>query len=561
MKAFGLSRPALGAILVLAVLATLLIAGRSAEFAALEPRQDHAWFTQWVRALLEAERFLPRQEAGESWRAALEADDRSALHVLLRQLYAVPFALLQLGALAWYAVFGLVMGVSMPAQVAISVVASTLGMVALALFAWWVGARDGARLEAALFAAATFGFVAGSSFLRVFSALGAHNVAILVLTLMVAASERWLYLLRRGEEAAARRAGCATLLLYSVCLFTYHGGTLLAPPILALTLLAEGHLPLATRLRWVAGLVLWTCVLMLPLAAAAWLGQQESFIGSREQGIVAYIGLVLSEGESSLAVSTFLQRARLWYGAQGEVFSEAGLLLGLAGLAGLALRRGVRAPLIVAVVHFACGAVVASFTQYNRTSAYLVPFLALGAAWMIAAPAAALLARRRLVAAPVVAGALLLGGLHAATELPRLRDPLRVASWEPYLRQQGDWLPAQLAIEALLPADAVLIPWDYQVSHLYNCFRTPDGPRPYVPLSTLSGRAADGSLAGYLARRRLVLPRDRALFLLAPADVPEERLVMPGWETMPPRVVARWDRKAWPLLYPSLVLYELRAPP
>ncbi len=75
MRLSDLPRSAVGAFVLLVGCTALLVLWRSAEFAALEPRQDHAWFTQWVRAFHEAERFLPRQEVGESWRAALEADE------------------------------------------------------------------------------------------------------------------------------------------------------------------------------------------------------------------------------------------------------------------------------------------------------------------------------------------------------------------------------------------------------------------------------------------------------------------------------------------------------
>ncbi len=488
--------------------------------------------------------------------------------MLARQLYAVPFAMLDLGAFAWYGLLAFAVGVSMPAQVTISVITSSLAIAALAVLAGAIGWRHGSRGEALLGAAAVFTFAAGSSFLHVFSALGPHNVAILMLVLMVAVSERWLGGLRRADEDAARGAGVATLLLYSLTLFTYHGGTLLAPPVLALTLLAANQLPLARRLKGVAGLVLWTLVLLLPLGVVTWVSAQADYIGSPDQGIVAYIKLALSGGESGAAAMPVPERARLWFAAQSDILTPAGLVLGLGGLLGLAALRGVRAPLILALVHFACGVAVPSFTQYDRTSAYLVPFLCLGAGWLIAAPAAALIERRRLWALPVLGLALLLGVQHAIGEAPRLREPGRVAGWQFYLSRQGDWAPTQAEIEARLPDGAVLIPWDYQVSHLYNSFRRAGGggPRLYVPLSTLRDRQADGSLADYRQRRRLALAPGLRLFLLVPASEPPERLAALAAEvglatTITLRPVARWEDKAWPLLYPALVLYELPPAP
>lgn len=576
MRLPGSRSPSLSLVRVVTVVAILALAAAltvwcSREFAALEPRQDHAWFTQWVRALLETERIFPRWTGDEGWRAALEADERSALHVLLRQLYTVPFAVINLGALAWYVIFGLLLGASMPAQIAISALALALASAALALFALRIGSRSDSPAGAALFAGLTFAFAAGSSFLHVFSALGPHNVAILMLALLVAASERWLGALQADGSRRHWGAGLAVLLLYSLTLYTYQGGTMLAPPVLALTILAAPRLPLTTRLKWVIGLVLWTVVVILPLGTVAWLGQQPGYAGASNQGIVHYALLAVSGGDYAGAATPLLERARIWFTSQSAIFTPAGLVLGLGGLIGLAVRERVRAPLILALVHLALGIVVPYFSQYDRTSAYLLPFLCLGAAWAVATPIMMLIARpagRRVSAAMMTGVVLALAIVHVAVEAPRLAKPGRVAGWQTYLARQGDWTPTQREIEARLPSSAALIPWDYQVSHLYNSLRAADGtgPRLYVPLSTLRDRQADGSLADYLVRRRLTLSEsDGGLFLLAPATEAPETLAPLltglGLTAAPPRIVARWDDRRWPLNYPSLVLYELRSRP
>jgi hypothetical protein len=274
---------------------------------------------------------------------------------------------------------------------------------------------------------------------------------------------------------------------------------------------------------------------------------------------------------------TMTGRAEEWFTANAAYFSLPGFILAGIGLFGLAIKNRVRLPLLLAGVHLICAILLPDFVQFDRTSIYLIPQLCLGAGWTVAVPISALHKRPLANAVWITSGAsavVALTALHLVREIPRLIDPLRIEPWGYYLAQQGDWRPTQREIEAILPPGAVLVPWDYPISHIYSSLRPGDGSGPslFIPLSTLLDRQKNGSLATYVARRRIVLPAEAPVFVLGPPDdvtALAARLSAAfgdaGFEDSGALVqvtaVREWRDKSWPLIYPTLTLYRIvRAP-
>jgi len=168
------------------------------------------------------------------------------------------------------------------------------------------------------------------------------------------------------------------------------------------------------------------------------------------------------------------------------------------------------------------------------------------------------------------AAAAVLVALHLVREVPRLVDPLRIDPWGFYLAQRGDWRPMQREVETLVPPGALLIPWDYQISHVYGAMRPSDGRGPalFIPLSTLFERQQNGTLATYLARRQIALAPEVPVFILAPPQdvaVLAQRVSAAFREarftgadaSIQLEIVREWRDKSWLIAYPSLVLYRI----
>lgn len=545
---------------------------RVSEFGQIEPRQDQAAFQQWVRALNEAERWLPHREEGQTWRVALEADGRSALYALFQQIYVAPVLIFTLLSVVSFALASAVLGASFAVQVILSIVSSalTLGALALIPLAGCAGRASAAeRKFAVLVGAIATAFGAGSSFLNIFSPLGVHNFAVFMLMLVVLAVTRWLTLLESDcQKTRIRWAAILALAAYTATLFANHATALLCPPAVALAILCADHLALRRRLLLITGLVVWTVIVFLPVWILLWLSLQPDYLGDIGQGLFVV-------GRSPFDIGAMSRRAEDWFLANLAFFSAPGLALAGVGLFGLAFKNRMRLPMLLAALHAAYAMVVPAFAQFDRTSVYLIPILCLGAGWAVATPIWSLLKRPRVNATWAISGTVVVSvlvAMHLTKEIPRLVDPLKIAPWGAYLAHQGDWRPMQREIETL-PEGAILIPWDYQISHIYGSLRPNDGRGPalFVPLSTLLERQRNGTLTAYIARRRITLAVEAPVFLLGPSDdiaqltqrvsaaFQDAQFEAPG-SPIGIEVVRDWRNKSWPIIYPSLVLYRVVRP-
>ena len=151
----------------------------------------------------------------------------------------------------------------------------------------------------------------------------------------------------------------------------------------------------------------------------------------------------------------------------------------------------------------------------------------LGGAWCIATAAATLarwpdnLRSRRGALFGGAAVAVMAATLaHAIAERERLATPQKTLFWG---RTIGPpvWRPVVAEIDALVPDGAMLVPWNYGLSHQYRATtgRRGQGAKPMRPLETLISHREAGTLASYISRRKLDIPPDAPLFLLAPGDI------------------------------------------
>src|SRR5262249_9735696 len=148
-------------------------------FHAIDPRMDQAFMMDWVQTIAGADHVLPHRLATQSWIDAIEADDRSLVHALLKPIYVASTTLFLTGSVGWFLFGAVFSGVSATSQFAWSVVAHGLMLVLLAMLPAAVPApADISRRETLTIGMLAALFAAAASFLHAFSPLGAHNVGL-----------------------------------------------------------------------------------------------------------------------------------------------------------------------------------------------------------------------------------------------------------------------------------------------------------------------------------------------------------------------------------------------
>jgi hypothetical protein len=509
--------------LVLCALLAVVFAVRQSEFGNLEPRQDHASFVQWVRGAVDATHVLPVRAPGESFRAAAERDTESLFNAVLRPIYAANIVLFKTFAFAVFYAGSELAGAAMPHQVALSILAS---LAACAIFAGLAlaGTTPGSRAPFAWAWTAAAGlFLLANGFLHVFSALGDHNVGLMTIALLGWATMR----LERhcaGRPPANRPVPASLTLPIAVAVFlaTYanHTSLLLAAPAVGLVLIALPGLSWGRKIRAGLPAAAALALSLLPAAALLYVTLSAGYLGSREESFLGYADFAASTGNTSLdPIAGFAARAGGWLDGLLAIFGPVATVAAFAGLVGMALFDRLRFPLALLLVHLALASGMAAFaSQSSRTIAYAVPVMCLGLGWAVARLAVFRPAvGRRSVTVLARAAAVAVAVLYLGAQAPALRDPVNAPFWGSYFRTQGGWGEIRSRIDAALPDGALLVPYDYDMSHLYGATR-PETPPPVLSFSSVTslvGRAETGTLGDYLDRRGLLRKDGVRLFVLA----------------------------------------------
>ncbi|HER26755.1 MAG TPA: hypothetical protein ENI69_06565, partial [Rhodospirillales bacterium] len=192
-------------------------------FSGIEPRSDQAFFSWWVQGLAQADQLLPSAQSGETFLVALERDDDSFLHRLVRPIYGKSIAIFTTVPLALRLAAAWIFGDSYAVQIASSLFASALivlviGVLPLSAF----------RSRLALTAGLALFFAASASYLHYFSPWGNHNFGVLFLLIAAGATERALRALKAQSEGYGRTLLVAAA-LQMVALYAHWTNVFLLP--------------------------------------------------------------------------------------------------------------------------------------------------------------------------------------------------------------------------------------------------------------------------------------------------------------------------------------------
>ena len=536
------------ALIILAVCATIaLTVARIYQFQDLEPRMDQAFMIDWVQSIYDADRFFPRQTDGQSWLAALEADERSLLHAAIKPVYVANTTLFVIGSVVWFSIGSLLTGVSTNAQIALSVISHSLMLLCLAaLPVYGAGPNAARQCERWTIAGLTLAIAGTSSFLHGFSPLGAHNVAILALIAVVMTTSRYLTTLRNQESSF--RGLLAVALVQALACYTSYTNVFLLPVATVSVLLLQR--PALSRRRLLEAWRFSILILIgfLPAIALITLSAIRPHTTNQAERFGDVALWVFASGDQafpSVIATNFIS----WFELQSEIFSSVGLALGIVGLVLIWIRYRQPLPLAIAVAHLVIWALMAGFGakagQYTRTSAYLTPFLALGLATAIvwgAQWALRIYKTSPLRACGLFAATLASLAGHLMTDSPRLANLSQTPGWGGYYSDQNVWRPILRYIEAEATTSTIVFPWDQSTAYMLRTLRRRHAGmiRVYQPFKRLSEESRRGTLNSYIQRRDLNIPATAAIYLLLPA-----RLAQREAASMTTDILCRDKLRTW----------------
>lgn len=559
-------------IIVCLAIVTCIFIWRLHGFGDLEPRSDQAFIAWWIKGLVAADHIIPRQGVGESLFDAMARDEAGFLTQIFRPVYNSPTELFKIAPIL--AVYGIttLLGDSYSIQLTLSLLASAAIPFAFASFPFWLNFSSN-RTVTYLTGLLALIITAFSFYLHYFSGWGFHNYGILSLIIAVAVSMRILpstMELLTGRMSWSRIIGL--FLVNGLALYSFKTNLFLLPPATVLTLICLPNLSWRMKLRYVFTYVAIFTILILPFIPFVFISANKPDFA---QDLTSPILLMMTDfsGNHLDWMMILFERAINWFHTAQALYSLPGLIAGIVGLIAMA-RDGMRLPLCIAAAHFLAWCFVPIFAGVSfRTYPYLIPFLALGAAYFLAVSfrnTRNLTLHNKIVA--VIACALVI--THIASQVPSFRSKAHMAEalpefWATYFIGQGEIRPIIATIEQALPANSILMSWGYGLKFLYRDLKTENLDVELPGLNALMLRRKVGLLQNHIKKRRLSISTTGPLYVLVDHKVdhidrsslkaeitsllgPDGFAIAKGIQLID---IANWDlQSSWPK---NIVLYKI----
>ena len=505
-----------------------LFAYRVALFSDIEPRSDQAFFSWWVQGLAQADHIFPEHRSGEGFMAALERDDESFLHRLLRPIHGRSVSIFTSVPLFLRLVSAWVFGDGIEVQTISSIFVASLimlstGLFALRAFEFQRGGLTNREIDqTALLATA---FTGSAYYLHFFSPMGVHNFGVLFLVLAAGSTQRAFSVIESQHESG--RHIIIAVLFQILALYAHWTNIFLLP---AATLFCLAVCRISVRQKCLVGgyYIIGLLIIAIPfLVFAANTFNQVEDVSNLTVWELYSISL---EGGFIIFFQTGVERSIQWFENVSGAFSVLGVMLGLLGVSLMAIRQRIYFPFSLCSTHFVVALTIPAFMgAHFRTDLYMLPFLALGLAYLVGLSFSVIqnVWRHQNRLAFAVLG--LLFSAMAASHLwqqisqtgdAHLLEHHKPGFWSFYYKGQGEVQPIVDEINETLPDRAVVVTWGYGMQYVMRNYEIERHGRKVLPtLLTLLSRFDKGTLPNLIKRRDISIPADVPIYALIDYDV------------------------------------------
>ena len=501
-----------------------LLAYRIFLFSDIEPRSDQAFFSWWVQGLAQAEHTFPTPGPNESYLSALERDDVSFLHRLLRPIYAKSVSIFTTVPLALRLIAAWIFGDGYGVQVISSIFAGTLIVLAVGLLPVWAFQahwRESMYRNMNLTALLAAIFAGSASYLHYFSPWGNHNFGVLFLIIAAGATERAIHTFESKQGGNGKVISLAALLQF-LALYTHWTNVFLVP---VATYITWAFSAVSMRRKIIIGSYYLAALLIAIAPFLLFVGNDLSHPDNNSNTTVLDLFSIAFDHGMAEFIQGAGARIIQWLENVSAALSISGVILGLLGVSLLALRQRVFFPLSLCVTHFLISVTIPLFIgAHFRTDLYLIPFLALGMAYVTATSLSAIgnFSRCRDGYALVMMGTLViaLATHHLWQQIIKTgaADSIKQQDtefWATYFQGQGEIGPMAREIDKILPNRAVILTWGYGMQFFLRNYGIERSGRKIAPtLLTLLPRFDNGTLASLIRRRDLSIPTGVPIYSL-----------------------------------------------
>jgi hypothetical protein len=501
-----------------------LFAYRVALFLDIEPRSDQAFFSWWVQGLAQADHILPTSRAGESFLAALERDDGSFLHRLLRPIHGKSITIFTSVPLTLRLMAAWVFGDGIEVQTISGIFTGTMIILAIGLLGVWsLKIRPGNLSSRSIDGIAILVVIltGGTYYLHYYSPLGNHNFGVLFLTLAMGATQQAISALEDNQKDNFRLIVIAIFLQF-LALYSHWTNIFLLP---ASTLLVGLFSSISPRRKIIITWYYFTFLLMIAAPFLLFAINDLGHAGNPRNHTVWDLLLIAFDSVVVDYVKVWGERALRWFDNLSSILSSFGVAFGLLGTFVLAIRQRIYFPLSLCATHFLMAILLPIFMgAHFRTDLYIIPFLNMGLAYIVVLSLSEVLnfKRSRRISVMAIVGVVIitLTSHHLWQQASKIgpSDIMRHQNpefWEAYYKGQGELRQMAKEIDQILPESAVVFTWGYGMQFFIRNYGVVDVRRKIMPsLLTLISRFDNDTLSQLIKRRDISIQAGTPIYVL-----------------------------------------------
>jgi hypothetical protein len=546
---------------LISTLAVVTFVARWERFKGTEPRIDQANFATSVRGIVEANHGWPEKHGTQSFSQTLLGDEGSLLYQIGHPIFNNPQSCFNLVPLLVSSVVCRLFSYSYADLVFLSILATCLCLFPLGYLPFVAFRKiEGQSFPLGMIGLGTALVYALTFQVSLFSPWGVHNAGVFFLVIAIAGSV-WILRDSVSWEYVPVRPMLLILLFCGVACYSHWTNVFLLLPALVISLLTIREMSFRRRAALATVLTLLMGGILLPIGILA------AVLHRADNNFLVYMNF----GNSPWIVLRGIPgRALKWFSAGCELFSPAGLLLGIAGLVWIARQYRISLPLICLAIHFLAYCLIPGFIwngspTWLRTYNYVFPLLSIGMGAMLALVWRGLRGGAWTVVGRLIVGAFFL--LHISQQIPQLRSAEWLHNRRPdfysnYLAGQGDLRPTVAGLEGAIPEGEQILFWDYPLRQLYQSLARSSGRNPIIA-STITSRLSEVDTRTRFNESPRTLPAN--MHVVTPGTVSPRELEnalltilrMAGVNdvrgvSLSPR--GRWDTNA----YGTIVLYDVQ---
>ena len=336
------------------------------------PGQDQTSYIYWLQSLFSSERFMPHFN-NESFIEAVQIDDESFLHNLLKPIYLSTINLFTLVSLLYFGIGSIFLDASVKSQIILSILVNNISILVISFYFLNYKKKINNFI---FFSFLVFLLLQINYFFYGFSTHGTHNVGILFLIINLIFLEKYIKEISISKISSKKRF--TYFIIQSLAFYSMYTNVFLIPICMFISIFFL-DIKLSLKIKELLIYSISTIIILIPAFAVLILTFNNI---ENDQGFILWGKWAFSylEGANPFDLFSYLKtNIWKWFIFNIQNFGYVLFPISFLGLIILKKKYKIDIFLILFLAHFLISLIMAGFNYaQSRTTGYLMPICSIG---------------------------------------------------------------------------------------------------------------------------------------------------------------------------------------